>query len=165
MSRRQLRYMVPLFLSGLSLLAAYFLQYQRGLLPCTMCLMERALMWLVFLSSLWCCLRAARGHVGRLAAPRLAAMVGALLGMLVAGRHTWLQHFGSSTGCAPELDYMLRHWPWQKTIAMLFSSQECALVDWTLLGLSLAAWALVAFGAVLLWILAAPLLLRNRLAD
>ncbi len=156
--------MVPTLAGAFALLAAYFLEYRRGLVPCTLCLMERGLMWLVLLSACWGLLRPSGRSLGRLEPARLATTVFAMAGMLVAGRHTWLQQFGGSTGCAPELDYMLRHWPWQKTIGMLFSSQECAIVDWTLFHLSLAAWALVAFGAMFLWLLACPVLFRNKLA-
>ena len=163
MSRRKLFYMVPSLAAAVALLAAYMLEYRYGLIPCTLCLMERGLMWLVLLSACVGLLQPSGRPLGRLEPARLVTSVFAMAGMLVAGRHTWLQQFGGSAGCAPELDYMLRHWPWQKTIGMLFSSQECAIVDWSLFHLSLAAWALVAFGFMFLWLLAGPALFASKL--
>ena len=164
MSRQRLFYMVPTTAAIFCLASAYFLQYHRDLVPCTMCLMERGLMWLILPPALWGLLQPSRNTPPRWRAPRILVLIVALLGMLVAGRHTWLQQFGGSTGCAPELDYMLRHWPWQKTVTILFSSQECALIEWTFLGLSLAAWALVAYGAILLWMLGGTMLLPKKQA-
>lgn len=164
MSRQRLLYMVPTAMAIMSIAAAYFLEYHHDLVPCTLCLMERGLMWLILPPALWGLLQPSRSAPPRWGAPRVLVLIVALLGMLVAGRHTWLQQFGGSTGCAPELDYMLHHWPWQKTVTMLLSSEECALVDWTFLGLSLAAWALVAYAVILLWMLVGTPLLQNKSA-
>jgi disulfide bond formation protein DsbB len=52
---------------------------------------------------------------------------------------------------------MLDNFPLSRTLKTLISGTgECAVVDWTFLGLSIAGWALVcfaAFGAYALWLM------------
>ena len=68
-------------------------------------------------------------------------------GVVVAGRHVWLQHLPSDEipACGPGLDYMWENFPLADVINMVFKgSGECATVDWTFLGLSMPAWVLIA---------------------
>ncbi|MFT6431682.1 MAG: disulfide bond formation protein DsbB [Halopseudomonas sp.] len=72
----------------------------------------------------------------------------ALLGAAVAGRQVWLQHQPSDQlpSCLPSLDYMIDVLPLQDIMRMLFSgTADCAKVDWTFLGLSIAEGTLLAF--------------------
>jgi disulfide bond formation protein DsbB len=68
-------------------------------------------------------------------------------GVLVAGRHVWLQQLPPDRvpACGPGLDYMLDNFPFQQVIDMVFTgSGECASSDWSLLGLTMPAWVLLA---------------------
>ena len=48
--------------------------------------------------------------------------------------------------CGPGLEYVFKHFPVADTLKlMLAGTGECAKVDWALLGLSIPAWALIAF--------------------
>ena len=63
--------------------------------------------------------------------------------------------------CGPGLDYMRELMPLTSVIRkVLTGSGECARVDWTLFGLSMAEWGLVWFVLLALW--AAWLTFRNR---
>jgi disulfide bond formation protein DsbB len=77
--------------------------------------------------------------------------------MAVAGRHVWLQHLPPEDvpACGPGLDYWMDTFPLHQVMMKVFKgSGECAVIDWTFLGLSLPAWTLAAFtglAAVALW--------------
>lgn len=126
---------------------AYYAQFEMGLEPCPLCILQRV----AFIALLGVCLLAAvhapTGGVGRKAYGALALLT-AGAGAAIAGRHVWLQHLPADQvpDCGPGLDYMLEAFPLSKTITMLFTgSGECAKVDWTFAGLSMPEWTLVWF--------------------
>jgi disulfide bond formation protein DsbB len=60
----------------------------------------------------------------------------------------WIQHLPPDKvpECGPSLDYVLNNFPLLDTIKLMLSGTgDCAKVDWTLLGLSMPAWTLLAF--------------------
>ena len=72
----------------------------------------------------------------------------ALIGSAIAGRQVWLQHLPEDRvpECGPGLDFMLEVYPLFDTIKLaLRGSGECASVDWTFLGASIAEWSLLWF--------------------
>ncbi len=135
---------------------AYYLQYAQGLEPCPLCLVQRGLFYAVM----------AVFVLGALHAPRRAgtAVYGALAflfavgGAAVAGRQVWLQHLPTDKvpNCGPDLFFMLENFPLAQTLKKLFTgSGECAAVDWSFLGLSIAGWSLVWFallGCYAIWL-------------
>jgi protein dithiol:quinone oxidoreductase len=71
-----------------------------------------------------------------------------MMGAAVAGRQVWLQHLPPDQvpECGPGLEYMLEVYPLGETLAkILKGTGDCAEVDWTFLGLSIAEWALISF--------------------
>ncbi|MDH4106746.1 MAG: disulfide bond formation protein B [Gammaproteobacteria bacterium] len=65
----------------------------------------------------------------------------------VAARHVWLQHLPADKvpSCGPGFDYLVDTLPLADALKKIFSgSGECANVDWSLLGLSMPAWVLIA---------------------
>lgn len=139
--------------------AALYLEHIVGLEPCPLCIIQRVLLILAGLV----CLAALIHHPRSGPAERrpLAARVYAggvtlfaLLGAAVAGRQVWLQHQPSDQlpSCLPSLDYMIDVLPLQDIMHMLFSgTADCAKVDWTFLGLSIAEGTLLAFIALTLF--------------
>src|SRR4051812_9390092 len=94
--------------------------------------------------------------IGALHGPgRAGSIVYGVLGILfaaggaaTAGRQVWLQHLPADKvpACGPNLKFMLEHFPLGDTIQRVFTGDgECAVVDWTFLGLSIAEWSLVWF--------------------
>lgn len=129
----------------------YYLQYHDGLEPCPMCIFQR----LCFMGVLVICtigaIHGPRG-AGRLAYGGLTALV-ALLGGGIAARQVWLQHLPEDRvpACGPGLEYMLEMYPLADVIRKaLRGSGDCALVDWTFLGLSIAEWSLACFTLIVL---------------
>jgi len=127
----------------------YYLQYFQGLDPCPLCQVQRAFYYLVGLAFL-----AGAVH-GRLvpAYSSLAALF-ALGGIGAAGRQVWLQHLPADKvpQCGPDLAFMLKNLPLSRTLEKLFTGTgECAVVDWTFLGLSIAEWSLAWFAALALY--------------
>src|SRR5210317_510603 len=130
--------------TGLMLYALYA-QYFLELAPCPLCVFQRIAviaMGLVFLA-------AALHNPGRLGAGCYALLTTAAAagGIAVAGRHVWLQSLPPDKvpACGPGLDFMLDSFPLAEVLQMVFSgSGECAEVDWSLFGLSMPAWVLIA---------------------
>ena len=95
------------------------------------------------------------GKAGRLAYSGLI-LVSAVTGAAIAGRQVWLQHLPPEEvpACGPGLDFMLEVFPLADALKMVFTgSGECAEVDWTFLGFSIAEWSLawfIAFAAAAL---------------
>lgn len=132
---------------------ALYTQLYGGLEPCPLCIFQRvafAALGLVFLLG---GLHAPQGAGGR-RAWGVVALLPALVGLGIAGRHVWLQHLPADQvpACGPGLDYMLEAMPLTGVIGkVLTGSGECANVDWSFLGLSMPAWSLVWFVLLMGW--------------
>lgn len=145
------------FLSCAGMMAyALYAQYQLFLDPCPLCIFQRIAvigMGITFL------LLAAHHPNPGLARRIYLGLFGlsTLFGIAVAGRHVWLQHLPPDKvpSCGPGLGYMLDNFPLGDALKMVFTgSGECASTDWSLLGLSMPAWVLIAIvglGAAGFW--------------
>lgn len=152
-------YLLAFIVCVVLMTVALYLEYVVGLMPCPLCIIQRVLLILVGLV----CLAALIHHphsekpAHRPTAARLygaGVSFFALLGAAVAGRQVWLQHQPSDQlpSCLPSLDYMIDVLPLQDIMHMLFSgTADCAKVDWTFLGLSIAEGTLLAFIAFTLF--------------
>jgi disulfide bond formation protein DsbB len=134
---------------------ALYAQHVLGLEPCPLCVFQRLA---VIVLGIAFALAAAHGP-GRLGRGVYGALilVAALGGAGVAGRHLWLQSLPPERvpACGPGLDYMLDTFPLRETLLTVLSgSGECAKVDWSLLGLAMPAWVMIAvvvLGAFGVW--------------
>lgn len=129
----------------------FYLEYVEGLEPCPLCLVQRVFFAFAGFTAL---LAAAHGP-GRIGIRIYSLLTGvsALAGGAVAARQVWLQHLPPEQvpECGPGLEYMLEVYPLGDAIAKLLQGTgDCAEVDWTFLGLSIAGWALVFFALILL---------------
>jgi disulfide bond formation protein DsbB len=136
--------------------AGYYLQYFEGQEPCPLCLVQRGFYYAVLAVFLAAALHGP-GRAGGIAYSG-AAFVLAAGGAAVAARQVWLQHLPPDQvpDCGPGLAYMLENLPLSRTLEKLFTgSGQCAEVNWTFLGLSIADWSLawlVALAAYALWL-------------
>src|SRR3984957_19435497 len=124
---------------------AWYAQAVLHLDPCPLCIFQRvgvAALGVVFLL--------AAVHQPR---RRGAAVYGVLLLLAalatigVAARHLWIQHLpeGAVPACGATLSYMLEILPITDVVRKVLSgSGECARVTWTMLGLSMPGWVLLA---------------------
>jgi len=145
---------------ALLLAFGYFLQYVKGLEPCPLCLLQRGFFYAVLAVFLLAAVHGPKGK-GVIAYGALGALFAAG-GAAVATRQVWLQHLPADKvpQCGPDLFFMLENFPLSQTLKKLVSGTgECAVVDWTFLGLSIAEWSLACFVALVLY--AAWLALRS----
>jgi disulfide bond formation protein DsbB len=144
----------------------YFLQYVQGLDPCPLCQVQRAFYYGVGLSFVAGALHDPRGKIAILY-PSLAAAF-AIGGIGTAGRQVWLQHLPADKvpQCGPDLAFMLKNLPLSRTLEKLFTGTgECAVVDWSFLGLSIAEWSLGWFCALFGYALWLALKRGEQLSD
>src|ERR1700716_3064856 len=121
----------------------YFLQYVKGLEPCPLCLLQRGFFYALLIVFLLAALHGPRGK-GVIFYGGLASLFAAG-GAAVASRQVWLQHLPKDKvpQCGPDLFFMLENFPLSQTFRKLIAGTgECAVVDWTFLGLSIAEWSL-----------------------
>lgn len=132
-----------------------YLQHVQGLEPCPMCIVQRYALVLVAVSAGLASLRGSKGWWMSLGIVALAASG---FGAFVAARQTWLQWYPPEfASCGRDFYGMIENYPVSRAIPMIFrGSGDCAAVDWTFLGGSIANWSFVCFvglAAVLLVLL------------
>lgn len=133
------------------------LQHAVGLEPCPMCILQRYAFVSIGLVAL---IAAIHGPVGigvRVYSFLIAAF--AVAGGSVSVRQSLLQRFPAPEpgNCmAGDLDFLLGNFPLAQALPKIFAGTgDCAKVEWSLLGLSIAEWALVwflMFVAVAAWL-------------
>jgi disulfide bond formation protein DsbB len=137
---------------------ALYAQYVLGLDPCPLCIFQRVALIGLGLMFLIAAVFSAGPALRRFHAILIGLM--ALAGSGVAGRQLWLQALPPERvpACGPGLDFMLEAFPVGEVLMTVLSgSGECAKVDWTLLGLSMPGWVLIAltglgtFGVLVNW--------------
>ena len=132
-----------------------YLQHVQGLEPCPMCIVQRYALVLVAVCTGLASLRGSKGWWMSLGILALAASG---FGAFVAARQTWLQWYPPEfASCGRDFYGMIENYPVSRAIPMIFrGSGDCAAVDWTFLGGSIANWSFVCFvglAAVLLVLL------------
>jgi len=138
-----------------------YLQHVVGLEPCPMCIVQRYAMVLVALVA---GLAATRSSRGALLASSVALLFIAGFGGFVAARQSWLQWYPPEVlSCGRDLYGMIENFPLQRVIPMVFKgSGDCAAVDWTFLGGSIANWSFLSFCAIALAVLLIALRTARR---
>ncbi len=137
-----------------------FLQHVVGLNPCPMCIVQRYAMLLVAVVAALTGV-AARRRKSLIFGVTLVLLL-ALGGAFVAARQSWLQWYPPVvSSCGRDFYGMIETFPLQRAIPMIFrGSGDCAAVDWTFLGGTLANWSFLYFSAVVVFALA--MLARRR---
>jgi disulfide bond formation protein DsbB len=131
---------------------AYYLQYVQGLEPCPLCMVQRGFFYAVMALFILAAIHGPRHWGARLYAALITLFAAG--GVAAAGRQVWLQHLPPDKvpQCGPDLFFMLENFPLSRTWEKLFyGTGECAKVDWTFLGLSIAGWSLVWFIALAIY--------------
>jgi disulfide bond formation protein DsbB len=147
---RRIAYFLAFFVCATLICYALYLQYVEGLEPCPLCVFQRIcviVMGVVFLV-------AGFHHPGRAGATiyALVELLAGGAGIAFAGRQVWLQSLPADQvpTCSMGLNYMLDTLPFTDVLKKVFEgSGECAEKTWEFLHLSLAAWMLVFFIAMI----------------
>lgn len=133
---------------------ALYLEHVLGLEPCPLCIVQRVF---VIAFGIVCLIAALHDpeHVGRRVYAALALLFAAG-GAATAGRQVWLQSVPADQlpACLPSLDYMMEALPFQDIVKlMLHGTADCAEVTWSLFGMSIPEWSLLAFAGCMLFAL------------
>lgn len=135
---------------------ALFLEHNNGLDPCPLCIFQRVGLMAMGLFALIAFIHNPKSNgLKRFYTLLSTIAIGWSVG--VAARQVWLQHLPKDQvpSCGPGLNYLLDALPLQTVFKeVLAGSGECAVVDWTFLGQSLAVWSLLFFSfltLVCLW--------------
>lgn len=145
------RALFGLALSIVPLIAALVFQHLENLEPCHLCVFQRVAYTssaVVFLSAL---VFSPVSRWSRYVHGSLAAL-SSIAGLGLALRQIWLQNLPEDKvpSCGASLDFMMEVLPLKEVIArVLRGTGECAVVDWTLLGMSMAQWSAICLCAIL----------------
>lgn len=136
---------LTVFFCGFLLLFALALEHFVELTPCPLCIAQRIFFLLIGLTAFvfW---QWPQGVTQKLAGIKIAAY--ALLGGAIAFRQVWMQWHPPATdseGCAVLFGNFV-----QNFLQALGGTGDCAKVDWTFIGLSLAEWSALSFLALFL---------------
>lgn len=148
-SRRQLHFIGAAFCAAL-LGVALYMEHVMGLMPCYLCIVQRVFVLLTGLVLLAAGLHDP-GRMGQRIYASLGAL-SALLGGSFSTRQLWLQSLPADQvpACGPPADYLFDALPWADALGMLLRGDgNCAQIQWTLLGISIPGWTLMAFAALL----------------
>lgn len=121
-----------------------YLQHSTGLEPCPMCIVQRyALLSVAIIAAL----TGASGKKSVWMGGSVLLLVAAIFGAFVAARQSWLQWYPPQVAtCGRDFYGMIESFPLQRVIPMIFKgSGDCAAVDWTFLGGTIANWSFVCF--------------------
>lgn len=136
-----LGFAIALGLLGTSI---YF-QMIDGFIPCPLCTLQRftfGLLGILFFIGLLLAANIVRSLLNYLIG------LTSLLGMFLAGRQVWLQHFPPTDGteCSVSIQYMMQVLPITEVIKRVLSGgTECSQRGWELLHLNMAEWSFICF--------------------
>lgn len=138
---------------------ALYLQYGVGLVPCPMCIVQRYAFTGVAVAALFAGF--SPGLLGRFAA--VLSGLFALFGAFTAARQSWIQRFPSEdVSCGRDFYGMVEQLPINRYLPLIFKgSGDCSAIDWTLMGLTVANYSLLAFIGVV-FLIAVSLLRKDR---
>jgi disulfide bond formation protein DsbB len=145
MDRRQkINLLGALVCAGMLGYAIYSEKY-LGFIPCPLCMFQR-----VCIGALGVVFLVGGLHPAR----RTGAVVYGILIFItagatawVSGRHVWIQHqpYGTVPSCGAPLDTLVEMFPLLEVIRKVMTGGgECGNIDWTLLGISMPGWVLIA---------------------
>jgi disulfide bond formation protein DsbB len=123
---------------------ALYTQYALNLEPCPLCIFQRITVATLGIFFLVAALHNPRRPAGAWIYTTLIALA-ALTTIGVAGRHVYIQSqpAGSIPACGAPLNVLMQMFHvWQVVAKVLHAGGECAVVNWTFLGLSMPAWVL-----------------------
>lgn len=137
---RKVLTLILFFCIGL-LATAYYMEYQLGLEPCAMCIIQRIAIALAGLAALVGIIH--NQH------PKIYFSLTGLFsvgGATSAIRHLYLQSLPADQvpTCGPDLAFLINQAYFSDALRMMFIGDgNCAEVMWTLMGISIPGWVLI----------------------
>jgi len=133
-------------ISVFSMAFALYLEHYQNLAPCPLCVFQRVFVILAGIFFLIAFIHNPKSFFSYIYA--FLALLASIGGIIVAGRHVWLQNLPPSEvpSCGPGLDYLLDAFPMNEVLQTVFTgSGECANISWSLMYLTLPEWVLILF--------------------
>lgn len=134
--------------------AAFYLERVAGSAPCPLCYVQRALFAALSFVSLVAAFHAPQKRGWRLYS--FVMLLLSLVGAATAGRHVWLQASPpeNMASCLENLRYLLDTQPYLKVLSLILAGGAgCSEITWSLFGISLPEWSLLAFSGMSLFAL------------
>ncbi len=125
--------------------AAFFFEYVMKLTPCNMCMLQRIAVSALGLAFLVATLHDPRRVGARLYALLILVASGAAIAL--SAKHIWMQMQppGSLPSCGADFFTMVDMLPFTTVVTrILAGGGECQAIVWSLFGLSMPAWLLIA---------------------
>ena len=127
---------------------AFYMEYQLGLEPCPMCIVQRIAVALAGAAAL---IGILHNNLGKF----YLTLTGffSLVGGASAVRHLYLQSLPPDRvpSCGPDLNYLLdNNFVSDALIQLFIGDGNCAEVMWSLLGISIPGWVLICCGLIFL---------------
>ena len=153
-SRRQLNLLAAIGCAALIAIALY-MQYAMDLKPCYLCILQRG-----FVLAIGLVLLIAAIHNPARGGQRLyngLAMLMVLGGAGFSLRQLWLQSLPKDQvpACGPPAEYLFDALPFKEALGLMFRGDgNCAEIQWSLFGISIPGYTLMAFTglfALCLW--------------
>jgi len=158
--KTKLVYIIASISCWLILALAMWIEYNYMLVPCPLCTLQRILF---AISGALCVILLLYDKI----IFQLGLLLSSLLGATIAGRQVWLQSFPADIphSCSAGLLQLIHKYPLLDFIKVIFinSSSECSHIDYTITGLSLAAWSLMIF--IILSIISLSVIIRKKKVD
>lgn len=123
-----------------------YLEHMQGLEPCPLCVLQRIAYVVIAIIALAGAIHGAENLMKYIYASLI--IITSLAGAGIAGRQVWLQHLPADQvpECGPGYEYLMDVFPLDEALGMIFTgSGECAEINWTFLGFSIAEWSLLMF--------------------
>ena len=143
-----IRHLLLLIWVGATILigVALYMQYFMDLIPCALCMTQR-----VFIIAIACVTFLAWLQNPKEAGLKIytsISMLFAVIGGAFSVRHLWLQSLPEdlAPACGPSLGYLLETVPFTQALSVLLQGDgNCAESVWSLFGITIPGWALIAF--------------------
>lgn len=164
MATNRLLYLLVFLACVLLMLIALYMEHVMGLEPCPLCMLQRVAVIAIGVLALIAALHNPARALGHRLYSGFIALF-SLVGAGLASRQLWLQSLPEDQvpACGPSVGYLLEAFPLLDVLAIAIQGTgDCAKVDWSFLGLSIAGWTLIAFVGFLVIML--YLLFRRPLA-
>ncbi len=143
-----------------SLVYAVYLQLVKNLLPCPLCVAQRLSYWVIGLTAIVAVAHNPRTLVRRLYSGVM--IIAALVGGVIATRHSWLIRYPESFECGISPEERLlnslpiaRWWP-----TMFEANGDCSESSWEFMSLTIPDWSAILF--ILMAILSGYALLTRQ---
>lgn len=123
---------------------ALYAEHVLFLMPCPLCVFQRMAVIALGIVFLLSAIQNPSGSGRKIYAALVA--VSATAGVVVAGRHVWLQNLPEDQvpTCGPGFGYIFESFPLGEALALIFAgSGECADIDWIFVGLTMPTWVLI----------------------